>query len=234
MRLLITRPADDGEALAARLTALGHEPIAAPVMEIIPRDMPPLSLDGIAGFLVTSRNGARMLARTTARRDLPVYAVGDESAAEAKAAGFVASRSADGDVTSLIALVIALVDPAAGPLLHVAGSAQAGDLSGALTAKGFTVRRAVFYESRALLALPEAARKALQAGLAEGVLFYSPRTAKLFGTLAQAAGLGPSLGALSAYCLSKAVADAAAPFGYRTLRWAAKPKEAELLALIQA
>jgi len=212
MRLLITRPEEDGEALSKRLLAAGHEAILAPVMEIVAVDAR-LELEGVQALLVTSRNGARMLARATPRRDLPVYAVGDQSAA-------------------LATLVARSIDPKRGPLLHGAGSAQAGDLAQMLAAKGFTVRRTILYESRAKKALPDAAQRALKTGYVEGVLFYSPRTARVFGELAQEAGLGAGLGSLTAYCLSEAVAEAASPFAYKAYRVAKTPNEATLLALI--
>ena len=34
MRVLVTRPDDDAEETAAKLIALGHEPIVAPLLEI--------------------------------------------------------------------------------------------------------------------------------------------------------------------------------------------------------
>ena len=231
MRLLITRPEEDGEALSKRLLAAGHEAILAPVMEIVAVDAR-LELEGVQALLVTSRNGARMLARATPRRDLPVYAVGDQSAAEAKADGFAIVTSAAGNVAALATLVARSIDPKRGPLLHGAGSAQAGDLAQMLAAKGFTVRRTILYESRAKKALPDAAQRALKTGYVEGVLFYSPRTARVFGELAQEAGLGAGLGSLTAYCLSEAVAEAASPFAYKAYRVAKTPNEATLLALI--
>jgi uroporphyrinogen-III synthase len=234
MRLLVTRPAQDGEALAARLREMGHEPVLAPVMEIVPRQNAALSLEGVQAVLITSRNGARALAAATTRRDLPVYAVGDSSAGDAKAAGFAEVFSASGDVGTLTALVERVLKPTAGALLHVVGTEQAGDLAGALGVKGFAVPRAVLYESRPAAQLPETARNALQKGLVQGVLFYSPRTARLFGTLVESAGLGPALEPLTAYCLSEAIAAVATSARYRDCPIAATPNEGALLALLKA
>jgi uroporphyrinogen-III synthase len=233
MRLLLTRPQEDSEALAARLREMGHVPVLAPVMEIRPRSGVTLDLDGIQGILVTSRNGLAALAALTPRRDLPLYAVGPASAAAAEAAGFAPVFAATGDVEALATLAGRACRPEAGALLHVAGSAQAGDLAGALTAQGFSVRRQILYDSLPMESLPEAARAALSAGTLDGVLFYSPRTARLFGELAEKAGLTPALRRLTAYCLSPAVAKATAPSPYGALAIAPAPREAALLALIQ-
>ncbi|MCG8401015.1 MAG: uroporphyrinogen-III synthase, partial [Firmicutes bacterium] len=37
MRLLVTRPEPDAEALAERLRALGHEVLVAPMLPVVPR-----------------------------------------------------------------------------------------------------------------------------------------------------------------------------------------------------
>ena len=70
MRVLITRPREDGDAIAVRLTALGHQPLAAPLLE--PRWFAgaPLDFAGIAAILATSANGVRALVRRTERRAL--------------------------------------------------------------------------------------------------------------------------------------------------------------------
>src|SRR3546814_11471173 len=57
-----------------------------------------------------------------------------------------------------------------------------------LQADGFTVRRAVLYEAAAATALPAPVAMAFAAGQYDAVLFFSPRTAATFATLALAAG----------------------------------------------
>src|SRR5258708_37900290 len=88
----------------------------------------PLPRDGVQALLFTSANGARAGAAATARRDIPVFAVGDATAATARKLGFAEVASAGGAVDDLAALVEGRLDPAHGTLLHAAGSALAGDL----------------------------------------------------------------------------------------------------------
>lgn len=173
-RLLITRPQEDAEPLAARLRELGHEVMIEPLLGIRFHDQPIPDLTGVQGLLFTSANGVRALARLTARRDLPAWTVGDASAAAAREAGFTRVESAAGDVTKLAALVTARCDPAAGALFHAAASVLAGDLSGLLEAAGFTVRRAVLYEACTATALTPACREALAAGTLDAILLFSP------------------------------------------------------------
>src|SRR5690606_3576644 len=83
----LARPAAEGERSRRAFAAAGHEVLLAPVLaiEALPA---PLDLTGIQALAVTSRQGAAALARATPRRDLPVYAVGDATAEQARAAGF--------------------------------------------------------------------------------------------------------------------------------------------------
>ena len=68
--------------------------------------------------------------------EVPLFAVGDQTALEAKRAGFSMARSAGGALDDLIALAGAELSPDAGPLLYAAGEEQSGDLAGRLAAGG--------------------------------------------------------------------------------------------------
>lgn len=231
-RVLITRPAEDSVELAAELQALGVDCLVAPMIEIAPRRGASLDLDGAQGLLITSANGMRAAAALTERRDLDIYAVGPASAAVARGLGFTRVRTAGGDVASLAHLVAAAADPAAGRLVHAAGSEVAGDLAGLLAARGFGVARAVLYQAVAAARLPETARRALASGALDAILFFSPRTARTFVTLAAAAGVAPACASVTALCLSQAVADAAASCPWRAVRVAARPDRKALVALL--
>jgi uroporphyrinogen-III synthase len=229
MRLLVTRPAAESARLGRRLAALGHEPVMAPVMTIRPIADTVLPLDGVTAILVTSVNGVASLALATTRRDLPVYAVGDRTAAAARTAGFPEVESADGDVETLAGLIIARRDPAAGALLHATGATRAGDLAGTLRRVGFEVRVVSLYESVPAPSLAPAALRALQLDALDGVLLFSPRTAEQFVKLLSTAGLDGAAGALDAWCLSESVADALAACRFRRIHIAPHPTEASLL-----
>ena len=231
MRLLITRIEAEARRLADALAAAGHDCAVAPLLAIVPR-VAPLDLRGVQALLVTSGSGIEGLAAATERRDLPLYAVGDSTARKARAAGFSTVHSAGGNVEDLTDLVATRLDPAAGRLLHAAGAALAGDLAGALAARGFAVDRVTLYDSVAATALPEPVAQGLAAGAFDGVLFFSPRTAATFVTLARNGLPKPDFSGRTAYCLSAAVADALAPLGFGRVLVAAHPTEADLRALL--
>lgn len=233
MRLMITRPRDDALPLAAALAGLGIEALIEPLMRVAPCRAAPFSLGDWQALLVTSANGVRALAVATGRRDVAVYAVGAASAQVARAAGFTTVVTAGGDVDSLAAVVRARLRPEDGPLLHVSGTEVAGDLAGRLAADGFACDRRVLYRAVAVDRLSAAATTALAAGDVDGVVLYSPRTARLFTALARAAGVSHACAGMTAYCLSAAVASAAADgLDWRRLVTAAKPDQPSMLAAL--
>lgn len=233
MRVLVTRPGEDGAKLAELLRARGQEPVIEPLIEIRLLDGPPLMLDGVQALLLTSANGARALARRTERRDIAVYAVGDATALVAHDAGFTNVTSAGGNVDALAALVKDKLDPAKGILVHVAASDVAGDLAGQLGAAGFICRREVFYavEQARALSLPTVA--AIKEGRIDVALAYSPRTAETLGSLLRKARLVRDCRAIQLLCLSKAVADAANDIPWRSIAVAAQPTQEALLKLVE-
>ncbi len=230
MGVLITRPRHDAEAVARVLATRGVESLIEPLLEITNLPRAALDLDGVQAVLLTSANGARALAQATTRRDLTVLAVGPTTAAAASDAGFTQVETAAGDVKALAGLAVAGLAPNDGPLVHVSGSAVAGDLAVHLAANRFTVRRAVLYQARPVAALSPAAAAALNGGAIHAVLLFSPRTAASFVRLAGESSV--ALAGLRALCLSRAVADQAAAASWGAIEVAARPDQESLLALV--
>lgn len=233
MHLLLTRPNADAERTAAQLRSRGHRVEIDPLLTIRSRPRP-LDLEGMQAILFTSANGLRAFLASSEVRDIPAFAVGPASAAEARSSGFRSVLAAKGDAAALADLVIARLDPNAGPLLHPAGSVIAGGLSEKLVAAGFELRRVVLYEAVPATRLAERTQQLLHARAFDGALFYSPRTATTFVSLVQQAGLRESCAVMTAYCLSPAVAAALSPVAWRRLCTASEPREAALLGTMAA
>src|SRR5579885_1232276 len=160
-------------------------------------------------------NGLRALARLTPERGLPLFAVGDATAARAREAGFAAVVSAAGTVEDLARLVRAQLAPGGGRLLHVAGSAVAGDLAAAPAER-----------------LSAPARQALAGGTVDLALFFSPRSSAIFVRLIEAAGLAACLGRVAAVSISAAADRPLAAFAWRARHIAARPNQEALLAAL--
>ena len=228
MRILVTRPLEDGEEIAAKLRALGHDPVLAPLLATHFADGPEPDFTGVQAILLTSANGVRALVRRTSRRDLPIFAVGPQTTDEAQKAGFHDVRNANGDARALAEAAPGWTTPDKGALLHVCGAEAPGTLGEALAARGFTVLRVVLYAVHAADRLPPEAEAALKEQTLDGALFFSPRSAKVFCDLAA----GQKLDRLTAYCISPVTAKALENSGFSRVSAAAQPNQAALLALL--
>jgi uroporphyrinogen-III synthase len=229
---LITRPLEDARPVAERLSALGIDAVIEPLLHIDFLETEPLDLAGVQAVLITSANGVRALARRSDRRDIPILTVGDASARQAREEGFTDITSAGGDVDDLATLAARTCDPAGGALLHVAGSAVAGDLAGLLERDGFTYRREVLYDARRADALSDACIEHISSGQIDAVLFFSPRTAVTFARLIVDAGLDGRCAKMDAVCLSPAVAERIAALPWRGIATAAEPTQDALLDIL--
>ncbi|MCG5243035.1 uroporphyrinogen-III synthase [Azospirillum doebereinerae] len=229
---------EDAEPLVRRLDALGFACALEPMLSLVWLDGPEPDLTDVQALLFTSANGVRGYARRTGRRDRPVYAVGDATATAAREAGFTQVESASGDVYALAELVRARLDPAGGGLLHVAGSKVAGDLAGLLGGAGFALRREALYDALPAGRLSEETATIFRTSDLNGVLFFSPRTARSFVKLLAEAGLVDRCRTVDAFCLSPAVAEAARAYGdqgvtpWRSVRVAPRPEQDALLGLL--
>lgn len=231
MHVIITRPSEDAETFAREVARLGATPVLSPVMAIRPRKIA-IDLGGVSALAFTSANGVRAFSALSAERDVKVFAVGTATAEAARLAGFQDIEAAQGDVESLAALISASKPtPSA---LHLAGSERAGDLLGLLSASGVAARREVIYDADEIATLsPEAAAILADREQKSLVVFFSPRSARLF--LAQAARAAPALrlDAAEALCLSGAIAAAAEGGGWSAVRIARELTAAAMLREIE-
>jgi uroporphyrinogen-III synthase len=233
MRVLITRHASAAANLAALLEADGFETQLEPLLEI-EFNFQPVPLDGVQALIVTSANGASALAQSTDERSLPVFAVGGTTASILEAEGFNRVLTAGGDVKSLIELIAESLPPDAGTLAHISGEHIAGDLAGALTAKGFSLRRDVLYRAETPSVMSDAAIKSLADHKIDVVLLFSHRTATIFANLVVQAGLESELEVAAAICLSEAVAQPVRDFSWQKIEIAKTPDQQALLHTLLA
>jgi len=230
VRILVTRPLADGEAIARRLADMGHRALLAPLLTPRFLEGPVLDLSQTQAILITSANGVRALAGRTPKRDIPIYAVGPQSAQAARGEGFLRVRSAAGDAGALAQAVSGWADPAAGVLLHAAGEEAGDGLCQNLTAHGFATRRANLYRMEKAVHLPAAATLALRQGEVDAALFFSPKSAALFAECARRDGV--SAAGMTAICISANTAEALKDLRLADIRIAAAPNQDALLACL--
>lgn len=232
MRVIVTRPLPDADRTADALRAAGHVPLLSPVLAIRPtgRSLPEGAFDAV---VVTS---AHALPPVTAPLpagllSLPLHAVGATTAAAARDAGFRDVRTGPGSGEDLASALAASLSPGA-RLLYLAGRERTPGLEAVLAAAGLAPVIADVYAAEAVTALSEAARRALGAGGPLAVLHFSRRSAALFLSQLEAAGLVEATrDALLHCCLSEAVAWPLRQRGLAPLV-ATKPRADALIRLL--
>ena len=234
-RALITRPQEDSADAAIALARQGITPVLAPMMRIEHAELAIENEVALAqAVLFTSRNGVRAFSRLSPRRDVAVFAVGDSTAMLARDNGFVHVESARGDSADLARIVGERLDPADGLLFHAAGVTVAGELVDTLNKAGFkTVRRAL-YEARPVDSLSDDTVTALRDRTLDYVLFFSPRTARIFRDLVGGAGLDATCDSLTAICLSDAVATEISGLTWKATHVATAPTTEALLTILSS
>jgi uroporphyrinogen-III synthase len=240
-QLVITRPQEEGRKLANLLEKIGHACYCEPLLTI--QDTPPPAPIAAQAFLdaelllITSANGLRALYRLFPdihHRALTCLTVGDASAALARNYGHKV-ESADGDVNSLIDLVKRLYpDPQQAPnFLHLAGSVEAGALTQTLQTCGYKAKRLQLYHAEPASQFSPQLLTGLHAKIFDGVVFFSPRTAKIFVSLLKQYDLENVCPNLTAYALSPAVGEALSTLLWRQCLIAPTPTQAALVTLLQ-
>jgi uroporphyrinogen-III synthase len=213
MAVLVTRPHPDDEATASALRARGFEVMRAPMLRFEPVPFHDDMDARYGAIIVTSANALRAIAPHLADSrllKLPLFAVGEHTAAIASEAGFAQVMAAKGDAGALRDLVLASVKSKqlkkASTLLYLAGADLARDLAGELGEKGFTVVTHATYRMVPASSLPREICDAFVANQIEAVLHYSRRSARAFLEAARSGGVEISALALPQCCISGTVA----------------------------
>lgn len=231
MRVLVTRPRDQAAATARRLAELGHEAMLAPVLEIL-ATREPAPKDTFDAVILTSANAVGAVATERTRFGAtPILAVGNRTAAAARAAGFDDVRQADSDALALVELVQEAI-PAGARLLHAAGRDRKAEPASSLCRAGYALRTWECYQAAPATDLPPELQSALRDGQVDAALHFSRRSAAIFAQLARTAGLGEALAGTLHLCLSPDVAAGLEGLVGLKLRIAPRPEEASLIGLL--
>jgi uroporphyrinogen-III synthase len=205
--LLVLRPEPGASATAARARALGLDPIVRPLFAIEPVDWFAPDPGRFDALLLTSANALRQGgAGLAALTNLPVIAVGEATATEARDAGFTVTQVGTAGVSELLAAL-----PGRQKLLHLAGEGRIDGGGGAHVIEAMVAYRAV----------PLTPSLQTEDAVA---LVHSPRAGARLAELVR----GRSTTAVAA--LSEACALACGP-GWQSIDWPDFPDDSALLAL---
>ena len=240
MAVLVTRPHPDDETTAASLRARGFDVLRAPMLRFEPVAVHEDMNARYSAVIVTSANalrGVEPLLKGHRMLELPLFAVGEHTAAAARRAGFTHVVSANGDAANLRDLVLASLRAKelkkASTLLYLAGAEIARDSASELEDSGFRVVTQTTSRMIEVKSLPSEARDAFAANQVEAVLHYSQRSARAFLDAARAAGVEISALAIPQCCISATVASVVRDAGATQVVVAATPDENALFEALE-
>ncbi|MDF0488172.1 uroporphyrinogen-III synthase [Sphingomonas sp. H39-1-10] len=215
--LAVLRPEPGNAATAARAAAAGYAVLRLPLFAVVPLAWIVPDARAHDALVLTSANIVRMAGAGLADlAALPVIAVGEQTAAAARAAGLTVTATGSSDAEALAALLAARGMTRA---LHLGGRER--------TPVDGVTRAIAVYASE-----PRAVAPADLAGLAGNVaLLHSARAATRLGELLDAAALPRARVTIGAF--SAAIAAAAGP-GWHAVAVAARPSDTALFAAIDA
>ena len=240
MSILVTRPHPDNEATSENLRARGHVVLLAPVLKFEPVAFLDESETSYGAVIVTSANAIRGVApqlQDLGLLELPLFAVGEHTAAAARDAGFAEVIVAGGDAAALRDKVMQGARDKRlkkkGTLLYLAGADLSRDLSGELGVEGFNVVTHTTYRMAPIKLLPRDVCEGFAAHGIEAVLHYSRRSARAFLEAAQDEGVEISALAIPQCCLSETVAGVLREAGASQVLVAATPDENALFDTLE-
>jgi uroporphyrinogen-III synthase len=226
--ILVTRPQPGADETAARLAAMGFAAVLAPMLTIAPRTLTTKLRP--QAVLITSGNA--LAALPEALRGTRLLAVGDATAARARAAGFTMVHSAARDAAALAELAVRVCAPSGPPLLLASGEGQGHALAAMLRERGFRVVRRGAYAASPVATLPPAARSALVARTLRAALFFSPLTARVFVNVLLRSQPAATVAGIDALAISRATEVVLRPLPWRHIHVASSPTQDELLTLL--
>jgi len=236
LRVLVTRPETSAEKTAERLKLMGHEPVLLPLSKAVHHRQ--AAADALAlphsALIATSAEALRALANIGSSseidHDIRLFAVGEKTAAAAKAAGFGNIHIGSGDGAGLADLIASKLDTADRPLLYLAGKPRAGSLENRLEKLDLAVRVAEIYEMIPVDYRPDEIYERLLTRPPHAVLLYSRENAVRFFEIIKR--YAASLPETAFLCISERTAEAV-PAAFRAhLGIAESPDENALLALL--
>ena len=230
-KIWITRPTEDSSHLFKTLTDKGYDVFVEPLLDITYNEVK-IDTENCQAIVFTSANGVRAYIHNKGTTDLPVYAVGDATATEAKKAGFKIIHISQGDVVFLSETIKEHAKPKDGALYHGAGSVVAKDLSALLSAHKYVVKRQTLYEAVPAVCISRTVCNHLKKGFISGVVLMSPRTADIFVRTVRTQKLDNYLENVIVFSLSDAVADKLRSLDCKVVV-ANDPTQSDVISLIE-
>jgi uroporphyrinogen-III synthase len=227
----LLRPIDEARRSAAALEASGYRIVLAPVTRIVGTGatVPDSQFDAI---VATSARAFNFLSAEACARlaQIPMFAVGDSTAAAARSCGLSAVQTIAPDGSSLVPILLERLSSQT-RLLYLAGQFRKTEIEDAVLATGAKLALVEVYRAEAAAGWSEAEADAIRGCAA--ALHYSPRSAVLACDFARQVAIDAHFREMTHVCLSLHVAEPLRALGASRIVIASRPREDALFAALQ-
>lgn len=175
--ILLTRPYQESQALAKKLTKIGYHCLIYPLLTIQPC---PLERKDFDAYIITSRQALHALKALQLPTHMPLFCIGAETAKEARKAGFQTYYTGKtvSDMLSFFAPPNSTYLPY--NFLYARSDTISHDLATSLRKIGYTITEQIAYETVATKTLSPEIMERLQQDAFAYITFFSKRTAQIF------------------------------------------------------
>ncbi len=225
--VLIIRSLKDAVPMEMALRSKGIEVSHYPLFN--PQFFPIPPLNNPQALIVTSKNAIRALAGYDTLKQIPLYAVGDQTGEFAKHSGFFNVLSASGTSEELIQLIVKTERQGKGILWHLSGEHAQGNIIEALTLAGLEAKQQVVYRIEDAIELPQSLCREIKNHSISHVFFCSPRTTSLFINLLKKKRLAKNACHIISLCLSEDVKEKALGVNWRKVWISPRPSINDLM-----
>lgn len=232
--ILVTRPQPVADEFAEKLRREGFQTYIAPLMEYVEVKGALGDLSVYQACVFTSAQAVQVFCKKTDDRHLPALVVGEATARAARQAGFAQVYSAEGDASTMIALIGDRVKSMSlKKVIHPCSDDTPNDIAKAVTRLGVKMVMKVIYKANFITEFPDDVMQALRRNGIDTITLFSARSAANFvKILCRKEWRGVSA-KLNVVCISKRVADKLKPLPWHTVSVAAQPHTEAMLETLK-
>ncbi|WCR53689.1 MAG: hypothetical protein PG981_000711 [Wolbachia endosymbiont of Ctenocephalides orientis wCori] len=228
--ILLTRPLSDSLNTRNILKKCGYKVCIEPLFTIkyLQHDIPIHKFDVV---ISTSKNSTKAFSQLCKTHDLPMITVGNSTMQAAKDLGFSDITSTDGDVDGLISFIKASYSDKT-RFLYIRGQEVSCDLKKKLSEENFNIKETILYKTIIKKNLTNRCKNLLLNGKVNSAAFFSSKTARIFCSLILKSGLSDVMKNMTAYTMSKNIADSLKSIKWKKIITARLPTQESLIDII--
>ncbi|WP_168464311.1 uroporphyrinogen-III synthase [Wolbachia endosymbiont of Ctenocephalides felis wCfeT] len=228
--ILLTRPLSDSLNTRNILKKYGYKVCIEPLFTVkyLQPDISGYDFDVV---ISTSKNSVKALSQICRVGDLSIITVGSSTMQTAKEVGFSDIISADSNVDGLISFIKAHYAYTI-KFLYIRGQEVSCDLKRRLSEENFDIKEVILYKTIIKKSFTNRCKNLLLNGKIDSVAFFSSRTARVFCSLILKSGLSGVIGNMTAYTMSKNIADNLKSLKWKKIVTARLPTQDNLIDMI--